>query len=33
MEAEEQGDLWARRVLGVPVWSLERFLQYRVKLL
>lgn len=33
MVAEEAGDLWARRVLGVPVWPIERLHQFRVQLL
>ncbi len=33
LDAEERGDLWSRRVLGVPVWPLERLPQYRARLL
>jgi len=31
--AERRGDLWSRRVLGVPVWPIERLHQFRVQLL
>lgn len=30
IESERDGDLWSRRVLGQPVWPLERLYRYRV---
>ncbi len=33
VEDERRGDVWTRRVLGVPVWPLERLHHFRVHLL
>ncbi len=33
LRAEKEGQLWARRLVGFPVWSLERFRRYRHEVL
>ena len=33
LRAEKEGQLWTRRLLGFPVWSLERFRRYRHEVL
>jgi hypothetical protein len=33
LQVERDGDLWNRRVFGMPVWSLERLPQYRAHMI